>query len=142
MSVPLAEQYSDKNVKRQKLIDIIEKPIWQGEDTESKAADTLIPDLISMPCIERKDWFIIFDAKYYNLQLEKGKKLCGNPGVGDVTKQYLYQLAYKDFINAHGIKEIRNCFLMPTEKTEIVKKGVARMSMLEALGFEKYSDSF
>lgn len=136
MSVPLAEPYSDKNVKRQKLIDIIEKPIWQGEDTEAKAADTLIPDLISIPCIAGKDWFIIFDAKYYNLQLEKGKKLRGNPGVGDVTKQYLYQLAYKDFINAHGIKEIRNCFLMPTEKTEIVKKGVARMSMLEALGLK------
>ena len=136
MSVPLAEQYSDKNVKRQKLIDIIEKPIWQGEDTEAKAADTLIPDLISIPCIDGKDWFIIFDAKYYNLQLEKGKKLRGNPGVGDVTKQYLYQLAYKDFISAHGIKEIRNCFLMPTEKTEIVKKGAARMSMLEALGLK------
>ena len=136
MSVPLAEQYSGKNVKRQKLIDIIEKPIWQGEDTEAKAADTLIPDLISIPFIDGKDWFIIFDAKYYNLQLEKGKKLRGNPGVGDVTKQYLYQLAYKDFINAHGIKEIRNCFLMPTEKTEIVKKGVARMSMLEALGLK------
>lgn len=136
MSVPLAEQYSDKNVKRQKLIDIIEKPIWQGEDTEAKAADTLIPDLISIPCIDGKDWFIIFDAKYYNLQLEKGKKLRGNPGVGDVTKQYLYQLAYKDFINAHEIKEIRNCFLMPTEKTEIVKKGVARMSILEALGLK------
>lgn len=48
----------------------------------------LIPDLISIPCIDGQDWFIIFDAKYYNLQLEKGKSLRGNPGVGDVTKQY------------------------------------------------------
>lgn len=136
MTVPLAEKYNSKTIKRQKLIDIIEKPVWQGEDTEAKAADTLIPDLISIPCIDGKDWFIIFDAKYYNLQLEKGKSLRGNPGVGDVTKQYLYQLAYKDFINAHGIAEVRNCFLMPTEKKDIVKKGCARMAMLEALNLK------
>lgn len=49
MTVPLAEKYNSKTIKRQKLIDIIEKPIWQGEDTEAKAADTLIPDLISIP---------------------------------------------------------------------------------------------
>lgn len=136
MAVPLADKYNSKTAKRQKLIDIIEKPIWQGEDTEAKAADTLIPDLISIPCIDGKEWFIIFDAKYYNLQLEKGKSLRGNPGVGDVTKQYLYQLAYKDFINAHGIAEVRNCFLMPTEKKDIVKKGCARMAMLEALNLK------
>jgi hypothetical protein len=45
-------------------------------------------------------------------------------------------LAYKDFIKAHNIAAIRNCFLMPTEKDEIVNKGVARMPMLEALGLE------
>ena len=28
------------------------------------------------------------------------------------------------------------CFLMPTEKNEIIKKGTARMPMLEALGLE------
>lgn len=136
MSVPLAEPYQGQKERRQKLIDIIEKPVWEGVDTEAKAADTLIPDLISIPCIDGKDWFIIFDAKYYNLQLEKGKSLRGNPGVGDVTKQYLYQLAYKDFINAHYITEVRNCFLMPTEENEIIVKGVAKMPMLEALGLE------
>ena len=72
----------------------------------------------------------------YNLQLEKGKSLRGNPGVGDVTKQYLYQLAYRDFINARHIAEVRNCFLMPTEGNEIVVKGVAKMQMLEALGLK------
>lgn len=136
MSVPLAEQYQSKNERKRKLIDLIEKPIWQGIDTEAKAADTLIPDLISIPCIDGEDWFIIFDAKYYNLQLEKGKSLRGNPGVGDVTKQYLYQLAFKDFINAHHIKKVYNCFLMPTEQDKIIIKGTAKMSMLENLGLE------
>ncbi len=136
MAVPLAEKYQEKSVRKQKLIDIIEKPIWQGEDTEAKAADTLIPDLISIPCIDGKDWFIIFDAKYYNLQLEKGKSLRGNPGVGDVTKQYLYQLAYKDFIEEHHITEVRNCFLMPTEGDNFVVKGIAKIQMLESLGLK------
>lgn len=136
MAVPLAEKYQEKSERKQKLIDIIEKPIWQGEDTEAKAADTLIPDLISIPCIDGKDWFIIFDAKYYNLQLEKGKSLRGNPGVGDVTKQYLYQLAYKDFIEAHHITEVRNCFLMPTEGDNFVVKGIAKIQMLESLGLK------
>lgn len=134
MSVPLAEEFHNKRKKA--LIDIIEKPIWEGIDTSETAGDTLIPDLISIPSIDGVDYFYIFDAKYYNIQLEKGKTLRGNPGVGDVTKQYLYQLAYRDFIKAHNIATVKNCFLMPTEKDEIIKKGTAKMPMLEALGLE------
>lgn len=135
MSVPLADEFKDRSTET--LLSIIEKPKWKGIDMEEvDAADTLIPDLISIPQINGADYFLIFDAKYYNIQLEKGKSLRGNPGVGDVTKQYLYQLAYKEFINAHHIPVVKNCFLMPTENTEIIKKGVARMPMLEALGLE------
>lgn len=135
MFAPLSEEYRDKS--KEPLINIIEKPKWKGIDMEEKdAADTLIPDLISIPQIGGVDYFLIFDAKYYNIQLEKGKSLRGNPGVGDVTKQYLYQLAYHDFIKAHNIAVVKNCFLMPTEKNAIIKKGTARMPMLEALGLE------
>lgn len=134
MHVPLATEFQDK--KKKTLIDIIEKPIWEGVDITHQAKDTLIPDLISMPSVGDVDCFIIFDAKYYLLQLEKGKQLRGNPGVGDVTKQYLYQLAYKRFINAHNIAVVKNCFLMPTEDAKIEKKGTAKMPMLEALGLE------
>lgn len=134
MSVPLAEQY--KAMQKKTLIEIIEKPIWEATDTTEKASDTLIPDLISIPRTNGVDSFIIFDAKYYNIQLEKGKSLRGNPGVGDVTKQYLYQLAYREFIKAHNIAVVKNCFLMPTERDEIVKKGIVKMPMLEAIGLE------
>lgn len=135
MSVPLADEFKSRSSET--LINIIEKPKWKGTDMEEvEASDTLIPDLISIPQINGADHFLIFDAKYYNIQLEKGKSLRGNPGVGDVTKQYLYQLAYKDFIKAHNISVVKNCFLMPTEKNEIIKKGTARMPMLEALGLE------
>lgn len=135
MSVPLASEFKDRSSET--LINIIEKPKWKGIDmVEVDASDTLIPDLINIPQINGLDHFLIFDAKYYNIQLEKGKSLRGNPGVGDVTKQYLYQLAYKDFIKPHDISVVKNCFLMPTEKNEIIKKGTARMPMLEALGLE------
>lgn len=133
MSVPLSKEYTPSDM----LIEIIEKPVWKGPDTEEKKASvTLIPDLISIPKIGNEDYFFIFDAKYYNLRLEKGKTLGGNPGIGDVTKQYLYQLAYKKFIKAHNIAVVKNCFLMPTEKNEIIDKGTAKMEMLEALGLE------
>lgn len=134
MSVPLAEKFQDR--KNKSLIDIIEKPIWEGNDIIEEAGDTLIPDIISILQIGAEDKFFIFDAKYYNIQLEKGKSLRGNPGVGDVTKQYLYQLAYKDFIKAHNIDVVKNCFLMPTDKDEIIKKGTVKIPMLEALGLE------
>lgn len=129
MKVPLAKGY----VKTTKLIDLVEKPKWCGEDFVHEAKDTLIPDLITINEYAGQDWFIIFDAKYYLLQLEKGRKLKGNPGVGDVVKQYMYQLAYKQFLEDHHISVVRNCFLMPTENTEIVKAGFARMNMLAGL---------
>lgn len=134
LHVPLAEKF--QNQKKKELIDIIEKPIWQGTDTIQTAKDTLVPDLISILSIGEIDYFVIFDAKYYLLELEKGRPLRGNPGVGDITKQYLYQLAYRDFIRAHNIAVVKNCFLMPTENDKIVKKGTARMPMLEALELE------
>lgn len=132
MNTPLAAGYN----KKDKLIDLIEKPKWCTTDTIQEPKDTLIPDLITIDEFGGVDWFIIFDAKYYLIQLEKGRSLRGNPGVGDVTKQYLYQLAYKQFIQDHNIAVVKNCFLMPTEQNEIVVKGTAKMEMLSALGLE------
>ena len=92
---------------------------------EQDASDTLIPDLISVPQIDGVDYFLIFDAKYYNIQLERENHYRVIRGVSDVTKQYLYQLAYRHFIKAHNIAVVKNCFLMPTEKDEIINKGTA-----------------
>ncbi len=132
MNAPLAAGYDG----RWKLIDLIEKPKWCGIDTVQAAGETLIPDLISINQFDGQDWFIIFDAKYYLLQLEKGRMLRGNPGIGDVTKQYLYQLAYKKFIVDHNIAVVKNCFLMPTEGNEIIVKGTVKLEMLSELGLE------
>lgn len=134
LPVHLAEGYRAID----KLVDIIEKPIWTGRKTDGSSFDkpakeTLIPDIINIWHQDNVYQFVILDAKYYNIQLEEGKKLRGQPGVGDVTKQYLYQLAYKRFLDDHQINNIRNCFLMPTKSSEIVKTGVAKMDMLSSL---------
>lgn len=124
------------------LIDIIEKPKWIGnrDDAttfEKEAKDTLIPDLISIQSHDGDCSFVIFDAKYYTIQLDEAKPLRGQPGISDITKQYLYQLAYKDFVNENGIKTVKNCFLMPTEADVIIEKGDVKMDMLEALHLER-----
>ncbi len=134
LTLPLAAGFD----KRKKLIEIIDLPEWKAADMDKpiEAKDTLIPDIITAGQSEAGDYFVILDAKYYNIQLEKGKSLRGNPGIGDVTKQYLYQLAYRDFIEKHSIPIVKNCFIMPTEEDGIIVKGSVRLKMLEALGLE------
>lgn len=139
LPMPLAEQYRD--MRHKKLIDLIDKPQWSGTAPNSElfvkqAEDTLIPDLISIVNVDGNYQFIIFDAKYYNIQLEHNKKLRGQPGIESITKQYLYQLAYQPFVEAHQIGTVRNCFLMPTSSAEIVEKGTASLSMLSELGLQ------
>ena len=134
LPVPLSDKYKGNK----KLIDIIDKPVWSGKKTDGnifqiEANDTLIPDLVTIIEQDHEYAFIIFDAKYYNLKLEE-KLLRGHPGIGDVTKQYLYQLAYKDFLNAHSIQKVRNCFLLPTEMREFIDKGSVSIDFLNAIG--------
>lgn len=126
------------------LVSIIEKPKWQGyaedkSEFEKEASNTLKPDLISVYQHGKEYDFLIFDAKYYTVQLELTKDLKGQPGVSDVTKQYLYQLAYKEFVNANRFSKVKNCFLLPTEengKDGVIKKGSVKMDMLAALNLE------
>ena len=123
-------------IKPRTLKDLIERPKWTSIDDDVALSDTLKPDLISVERNENICSFVILDAKYYTMRLESNK-VEGQPGVGDVTKQYLYQLAYKDFIELNRIQEVKNCFLMPTEKDEIVNVGNVQMEMLGKLGLEK-----
>ncbi len=139
LPVPLTEEY--RNLRNRKLIELIDRPQWigilpNGESFAKQAEDTLIPDIISIVDIEETCHFIIFDAKYYNLQLEHNKKLRGQPGIESITKQYLYQLAYQPFVESHRIGKIRNCFLMPTASAEIISKGAVSLAMLSNLGLQ------
>lgn len=125
-----------------RLIDIIGKPKWIGYRADGtsftrEAEDTLIPDLISIYADETGYSFVIFDAKYYCIQLDLGRPVRNQPGVGDVTKQYLYQLAYHEFIQDHSLGTVKNCFLMPTQENDIIPLGAASMDILDGLGLQQ-----
>lgn len=135
--INLPKELSNKYDGNNKLINIIERPIWEIKGIIYKAK-TLIPDIISIYKDKNEEFrFIIFDAKYYKIKLEK-QKIQGQPGIESITKQYLYQLSYKRFLEEHGFKKnsIRNCFLLPTDGDNIGKLGVVRMSMLDEIGLE------
>ena len=126
LPVPLKEEYDSQ----MKLIDLIEKPLWTA--TGKTANDTFIPDLVSI----EGEQFIIFDAKYYTPHLKEGVAPKGQPGIESIAKQYLYQLAFKDFIVDHGLKKVQNCFLMPAEENRIENRGEVRMRMFSILGLQ------
>lgn len=113
-----------------KLINLIEKPFWSIINEEAK--DTFTPDLITI-C---NNQFYIFDAKYYTPNFKPGELPKGQPGIESISKQYLYQLAYKKFIDAHGFEGVKNCFLLPTEEDTIIDLGEVSMKMFSNLGLE------
>ncbi|NFH79652.1 LlaJI family restriction endonuclease [Clostridium botulinum] len=139
LPLPIASSYIDRKDKT--LSELIEKPLWkptiEGKSIiKHKAKKTLTPDLISIYKVNNGYCFGIFDAKYYNIKLDE-KKVCDQPGVADITKQYLYQLAYQDFITAHGYKFARNAFLFPDEGKEVKVVGEVEMSIFSNLNDSK-----
>lgn len=117
------------------LIEVIEKPKWRYKETDNlvEQSKTLTPDLISIYPYKDSYCFAILDAKYYLIKLTK-HSIEGNPGVGDVTKQYLYQLAYQNFIEKGGFKYIQNAFLMPTDDEQSEFVGTAEFDMMQTMG--------
>lgn len=138
----LHEDYKEQ--KNEKLIKIIDKPIWRyfsqtGEIYSNEANDTLEPDLISIYDTEDGKCFGIFDAKYYNIKLEESK-ISGQPGIGDITKQYLYQLAYLPFITKHEFKNMKNIFLFPSDADTVLLKGEVEVPFLSYIIEPKLSN--
>jgi hypothetical protein len=135
--VDYVEDFEDK---QKTIIDLIEKPTWHGflnnnVEYSVKAKGTLIPDIVSLNFSIDKQ-LIIFDAKYYRINMNS-HSINGQPGIGDITKQYLYQLSLKHFIDALNIDHVRNCFLVPIDENEICNKGYVDLSMMSGLGLKE-----
>ena len=141
--LPLGVCDDYKDSKDNTLFEIIDRPVWHrnaGDISDGKS-DTLRPDLISIyECGDSGEYcFGIYDAKYYNIDFHSnlsGYRVIGQPGVGDVTKQYLYQLAYDDFITKQGYKYVQNMFFCPDEAGE-KEYGWVQMDMLHQIGDKK-----
>ena len=102
--------------KQDKLKEIIPRPRWERAASEGYApcgdVATIIPDTVSTTVDEQgHKVFCIYDAKYY-VPTTSGK-MEYQPGLESVTKQFLYQSAYKDFIEDHEFDYVTNAFLVP-----------------------------
>ena len=62
--------------------------------------------------------------------------MSGQPGLESITKQYLYELAYKEFIELHNFKEVKNGFLFPTYDSPVDNKGYVELKILSDLGLK------
>lgn len=67
------------------------------------------------------------------LELRQSKALVSS--VEDIAKQYLYYLAYKDFLDKHSITRVKNYFLMPKETGNITEVGHVELDIWN--GFTK-----
>ena len=115
--------------KLNKLKNVIKKPVLHLNEGNFEV-DTFRPDLITF----WRDYFVILDAKYYKLKVTS--KIEGQPGLGDVTKQYLYQLAFKDFIEENKFRGVKNAFLIPKYSGEVENRGYVEIGILHDLGLE------
>ena len=138
--LPLGVSPEYETKKNDTLRSIIDKPVWHRKNplVSDSNVDTLRPDLICIyPCNEQMEYcFGIYDAKYYRIdfvQHTASWKVTGQPGVGDVSKQYLYQLAYDDFVTKQGYKYVQNMFFCPQEDVE-PDYGYVEMKMLHTVG--------
>lgn len=126
---------SEQSIKDNTLISIIEKPEWiytaDGGEHGHEAKDTLRPDLISIYSKDNRKVFGIFDAKYYNI-IFNANTIKSQPGIQDVTKQYLYQLAYSNFISKYNFDAV-NAFLIPSDSEEALLLGKVKMNMFKNL---------
>ena len=115
------------------LESLICKPKWQATigGSPHEAMKTLRPDYIRIVKDTDRNHFVILDAKYYNIELDENH-VSGQPGVEDVSKQYLYHLAYKDFIRVHGMNPI-NAFISPSDQSVSSVVGKAMMPIFSNL---------
>lgn len=94
----------------------ISKPIWHIETEVFHSKKTLEPDFLKTHTFNNLKLLLLFDAKYYVLKYDDRTSNIMNaaPGVGDITKQYMYQQALYKYAEDNSIEKIYNAFLLPS----------------------------
>lgn len=111
---------------------VIKKPRWITRDGFTHyTSKTFEPDIVT----SFGDTFIILDAKYYNLTFNNDK-LEGEPGLGDITKQYLYQRSLEEY-RKDKFDCLKNSLLFPKYNGEIENLGYVDLEILSSLDLEK-----
>lgn len=121
------------------LMDLIDRPQWSAIDDigpfSVSSSSTLIPDIVSIYCGDNDTTLNIFDAKYYCPEISRSR-VAKAPGVADVSKQYLYQLAFDDFIKCANITKIHNAFVFPSLSYSRNPEQTVSLNMLSVIGLE------
>ena len=134
LGIPLAGRWRERSSET--LLQIIPRPTWErpvvgGGFTACREVDTLIPDTVTFHMgADGAQTFCIYDAKYYVPSLRG--RMVGQPGLESVTKQLLYQSAYRSFVRDHRFGRVVNAFLVPSCDDNLRK--IARVSFTEVMG--------
>lgn len=112
--------------KDMKLKEFVPKPTWTNliDGKEHSALKSL--ELDTLHINKETKTFEIYDAKYYLISFTSNK-INGQPGVSDITKQYLYELTYKGLAEENGYS-FMNHFIVPIDNKEKDNQLIAKVS--------------
>ncbi|WP_277302119.1 LlaJI family restriction endonuclease [Veillonella caviae] len=123
----LNKTYKEFDPYKTTLRNIISRPIWEEYETGVKdSTNTLIPDIVAF----EDDNLVIYDAKYYNTHFIN-YKIKNVPGIESLTKQILYELAYREFAKENSMKIAKNSYLMPYDGENDYILGSGRFDILK-----------
>lgn len=137
LGIPLSKRWRARSFET--VLQIVPHPVWErlerdGGFRSCGKVRTLIPDTVTFREGVDGSWiFCIYDAKYYVPSLSD--KITKQPELESVTKQFLYQSAYRKFVLDHGFDRVVNAFLVPSCDGEL--RMLARVSFPEVMGSEK-----
>ena len=63
------------------------------QQTKENKKNRLTPDILKVYKLKEKKVLLILDSKYYFARVDSNGNIIGNPGIDDITKQYLYHTA-------------------------------------------------
>lgn len=117
------------NNKIDQFKQFIPAPNWLDNKGNAVNKESLLPDVITYTNSNSSLW--ILDAKYYNLKYYLNPfDVSGNPGVGDVSKQFLYYKIFERLPYRYKF----NCFLFPSlAQNTFTVSGIVSFSLFEDL---------
>lgn len=127
----IENEYNKSYDLNKRLKDIIPYPFWKKDGCHKGVkASTVELDLISIIKEKGSRYFIIWDAKYYDIKFTE-KEIDNNPGVQDIIKQYVYNFVYKSFIEEQKFDRSYNILLFPSEEDKMSVEGKAEFEILQ-----------
>ena len=118
----------DKTLKQ-----IIVKPVWNNVEVNQ----TLQPDLIIIK--KRPSFHLWCQVLCHQIWPNLVKN---NPGIQDLKKQYLYELAYQELIQLNNLKLEANGFLFPSDADEDQELGIAKIDLFPWFTLKQTSNLF